>query len=176
MKHAFRCLFFLSVAFLVFPTWGDGAEFPRPRGLVNDFANVVSPQVEQSLVALTGELLQKTGKRAGEYLKISRACTVKNWKDSLISEFDMKLPLNLGECVIIPLGSVILFAAGPNIGKTCLSMELCYLNRHLSPDYYSSELHEAMFAKRAVKRAPLEEWTNTFIDKWRPVCITCMGD
>ena len=61
MKHAFRCLFFLSVAFLVFPTWGDGAEFPRPRGLVNDFANVVSPQVEQSLAALTGELLQKTG-------------------------------------------------------------------------------------------------------------------
>jgi uncharacterized protein len=61
MKHVFRCLIFLSVAFLALPGWGDGAELPRPRGLVNDFADVVSPQSEQRLVEITEELLKKTG-------------------------------------------------------------------------------------------------------------------
>lgn len=35
--------------------------FPKPRGLVNDFADVIPPDYEQKLVALTNELLQKTG-------------------------------------------------------------------------------------------------------------------
>jgi len=35
-------------------------QFPRPTGLVNDFANVISPQYEQKLTQLTGELLKKT--------------------------------------------------------------------------------------------------------------------
>jgi uncharacterized protein len=34
--------------------------FPKPKGLVNDFANVISPQYEQKLTQLTGELLKKT--------------------------------------------------------------------------------------------------------------------
>lgn len=35
--------------------------FPKPRGLVNDFANVIPPAYKQKIVAITGELLQKTG-------------------------------------------------------------------------------------------------------------------
>jgi uncharacterized protein len=35
-------------------------EFPKPKGLVNDFANVISPDYEQRLVQVTGELLKKT--------------------------------------------------------------------------------------------------------------------
>jgi uncharacterized protein len=35
--------------------------FPKRRGLINDFANVISPQYEQRLVQVTGELLRKTG-------------------------------------------------------------------------------------------------------------------
>ncbi|MBW1744245.1 MAG: TPM domain-containing protein [Deltaproteobacteria bacterium] len=38
-----------------------GEQFPRPKGLVNDFANVISPQYEQKLTQVTGELLKKTG-------------------------------------------------------------------------------------------------------------------
>ena len=34
--------------------------FPKRRGLVNDFANVISPQYEQRLVQVTDELLRKT--------------------------------------------------------------------------------------------------------------------
>ena len=35
-------------------------QFPKPTGLVNDFANVISPQYEQKLTQVTGELLKKT--------------------------------------------------------------------------------------------------------------------
>lgn len=34
---------------------------PKSQGLVNDFANVISPQDEQKLTQVTGELLKKTG-------------------------------------------------------------------------------------------------------------------
>jgi len=34
--------------------------FPKPQGLINDFANVISPQYEQKLTQVTGELLRKT--------------------------------------------------------------------------------------------------------------------
>ncbi|MBW2108877.1 MAG: TPM domain-containing protein, partial [Deltaproteobacteria bacterium] len=52
---AFVVLFLISVA-------ARGAtEFPRPRGLVNDFADVLSAGDEQKLMRLTQELLTKTG-------------------------------------------------------------------------------------------------------------------
>ena len=35
--------------------------FPKSKGLVNDFANVISPSDEQTLVGITTELLNKTG-------------------------------------------------------------------------------------------------------------------
>lgn len=35
--------------------------FPKPKGLVNDFANVISPAHMQKLTAVTGALLQETG-------------------------------------------------------------------------------------------------------------------
>ncbi len=52
---------------LFFFLWSGGAlanaerPFPRPTGLVNDFANVIPAPYEQRLTALTGELLKKTG-------------------------------------------------------------------------------------------------------------------
>lgn len=35
--------------------------FPKPKGLVNDFANVIPPAYKQKIAAVTGTLLQKTG-------------------------------------------------------------------------------------------------------------------
>jgi uncharacterized protein len=35
--------------------------FPKKKGLVNDFANVIPPSYEQKMVDVTAELLRKTG-------------------------------------------------------------------------------------------------------------------
>ena len=58
-------LFFFSfLTFLLLlasgPSWAEGP-FPKPRGLINDYANVIPPAYESRIAAITGELLQKTG-------------------------------------------------------------------------------------------------------------------
>jgi uncharacterized protein len=61
MKHFVR----LAAAFLVLliicaaHSWAE--EFPKPEGLVNDFAKVIPPEYKQRLVQVTRELLKKTG-------------------------------------------------------------------------------------------------------------------
>ena len=60
VKYAFGLA---MVLFLTF-TWPDANHaldsFPKPKGLINDFANVISPQFEQKLAQVSGELLKKT--------------------------------------------------------------------------------------------------------------------
>jgi uncharacterized protein len=52
---------FILITLAVIPSSMAEKPFPKPQGLVNDFAEVIPPKDEQKLVALTGELLQKTG-------------------------------------------------------------------------------------------------------------------
>jgi uncharacterized protein len=60
VKNAFG---FATVLFLTLacPTLNHATDsFPKPRGLVNDFANVISPDYAEKLTQVTGELLRKT--------------------------------------------------------------------------------------------------------------------
>jgi len=50
-------LLYLNLPLLV---WAE-QPIPSPSGLVNDFAQVISPAYAQKIAAVTGELLQKTG-------------------------------------------------------------------------------------------------------------------
>ncbi|MDY6837505.1 MAG: TPM domain-containing protein [Thermodesulfobacteriota bacterium] len=60
MRHITNLTVFLFLT-LIAPALALGAEeFPKPKGLVNDFANVLSADVEQRLLGITGELLKKT--------------------------------------------------------------------------------------------------------------------
>jgi len=60
MKHLTSLTTVLFLA-LIMSAIGHGAEeFPKPKGLVNDFANVISTDDEQRLLRITGELLKKT--------------------------------------------------------------------------------------------------------------------
>lgn len=65
MKKAIRPILFSTVILVAgltgIQTWADGPVFPKPRGLVNDFANVIQPTYERQLTAITSELLNKTG-------------------------------------------------------------------------------------------------------------------
>ncbi|NVM57312.1 MAG: TPM domain-containing protein [Desulfobacterales bacterium] len=61
MKHAVSLTTFLLLTFVISTPNPGAEEFPKPKGLVNDFANVVSPRYEQRLLQVTGELFKKTG-------------------------------------------------------------------------------------------------------------------
>ena len=53
---------FFFLAFLLMPLASLAEKpFPKPRGLINDFANVIPQSYEQRLVTITSELLNKTG-------------------------------------------------------------------------------------------------------------------
>jgi len=59
-----RLTFLLILAFTLFmapPASLSQDSFPKPKGLVNDFANVISQAHEQTIEELTTELLNKTG-------------------------------------------------------------------------------------------------------------------
>ena len=55
----FSALALLLLAICAAPC-GAERPFPKPRGLVNDFANVIPREYEQKILAITGELYQKT--------------------------------------------------------------------------------------------------------------------
>ena len=58
-----NALALVSILFLIFafPISNHATDvFPKRRGLINDFANVISPQYEQKLAQVTDELLRKT--------------------------------------------------------------------------------------------------------------------
>ena len=57
----FFAIVFLSVSLLAFGAAQAERPFPKPKGPVNDFANVIPPSDEQKMTAVTTELLQKTG-------------------------------------------------------------------------------------------------------------------
>ncbi|MES0362936.1 MAG: TPM domain-containing protein, partial [Desulfobacteria bacterium] len=60
VKDAF-CLVTVLLLTLACPALNHAADaFPGQQGLINDFANVISPQYEQKLARVTGELLNKT--------------------------------------------------------------------------------------------------------------------
>ena len=60
-----KYLILLSAFFLLFLGTISSARaerpFPKPRGLVSDFANVIPPAYQQKIADVTGALLQKTG-------------------------------------------------------------------------------------------------------------------
>jgi uncharacterized protein len=57
-----KLLFLFILALLLTPLASLAEQpFPKPKGLINDFANVIPQSYEQKLVSLTSELLNKTG-------------------------------------------------------------------------------------------------------------------
>lgn len=59
-KGSISFLFILALLFMPPASLGQ-QPFPKPKGLINDFANVISPSYEQQLERTTAELLNKTG-------------------------------------------------------------------------------------------------------------------
>ena len=62
-KLKYICPCICLILLLILHTAPVSAErpIPEPRGLVNDFANVIPSPSEEKIVALTSELLRKTG-------------------------------------------------------------------------------------------------------------------
>jgi uncharacterized protein len=61
LKYPFLLFGLVCVLGFMMNTTRAETPFPKPRGLVNDFANVIPQATEQRIVAITDELFSKTG-------------------------------------------------------------------------------------------------------------------
>ncbi len=61
LKHLIHLPALILLFLVAVSSAGAERPFPKPEGLVNDFANVISPLYKQKIAAVTAELLQKTG-------------------------------------------------------------------------------------------------------------------
>jgi uncharacterized protein len=59
LKYAALLLWLTTLLWVPAVSWAE-RPFPKPRGLINDFAEVIPPNYEQQISAITSELLQKT--------------------------------------------------------------------------------------------------------------------
>jgi len=109
--------------------------------------------VRMAFKRLTDEgLLEKTGRKAGEYRIIDGECEPENWQDAKVSNVKVWLPFELDTMLDIPAGSVILFAGSQDAGKSAIMMNIAKENRHeWNAHYFSSELHSASFKNRMSK-------------------------
>ena len=94
-------------------------------------------------------LLEKSGRRAGEYRIIDGVCEPEDWKNAEINNVDLWLPFELNEMIDIPAGSVILIAGSQDAGKSALLMNIAKENMDKwSVNYFSSEINAAGFKNR----------------------------
>lgn len=97
-------------------------------------------------------LLEKTGRKAGEYRIIDGKCEPENWQEAEVSNVKIWLPFELDTMLEIPAGSIILFAGAQDAGKSCVMMNIAKENRHeWNTHYFSSETNAASFKNRMSK-------------------------
>jgi uncharacterized protein len=60
-KNGYILFLFILALLFIRPASFAQQPFPKPKGLINDFANVIPPSYEQQLESITAELLNKTG-------------------------------------------------------------------------------------------------------------------
>jgi hypothetical protein len=111
-------------------------------------------------------LLERTGRRAGEYRIIDGDFEVVDL-DTLddIDPTDVRLPFEMERYVEIMPKDLIVFAGNPNSGKTAIMLETVRLNmdRHKCW-YFSTELGRHNAKKRLKKHEACQKWTFKFID------------
>jgi uncharacterized protein len=61
LKHSYHCTCLIILFLLVLGSARAEAPFPRPKGPINDFANVIPTTYEQKMEMVSRELFQKTG-------------------------------------------------------------------------------------------------------------------
>jgi hypothetical protein len=97
-------------------------------------------------------LIQKTGKRAGEYRYIDDTLEEIDYLGAVESPLDLQLPLGLHEMVELMPGNIILIAGEPNAGKTSWLFNFIKLNMHAQEiHYFNSEMSKEELRKRLLK-------------------------
>ena len=111
-------------------------------------------------------LIEKTGKRAGEYRIKSQRAKAEKLTRTLHKYADIKLPFELNDIVDIPEGSLIIIAGSPNAGKSACLFNIAKENqKKWKVKYLSTETTNDEMSARISNAFPnqaIEDWTLEF--------------
>jgi len=97
-------------------------------------------------------LIERTGKKAGEYRIVEKSHEPEDWKDSDELPVQIWLPWDLSDFAVISEGEIILIAGDPNAGKTAALLNIARYNMHRwDVHYLSTEISKGKFKRRAYK-------------------------
>jgi len=110
-------------------------------------------------------IIERIGKRTGEYRIIDRNYNVQNWWEDEGKPLEIKFPLDVHELAKIYPGNIILLEGQKSQGKSAFAIEFCRLNIGLYPvktRYQNVEMSDSELIER-FKNYPqdmitLEEW------------------
>jgi len=95
------------------------------------------------------ELIERAGKRHGEWRKINQDYEPMDYMNAPDEEFNLQLPLNIHKLVKIYPGNIIVVAGASNVGKTCFMLETVRLNQRTHKvRYMNSEMGETELKSR----------------------------
>lgn len=135
--------------------------------------NANNPQERKKIHVVMGRLekeglVRKTGIRAGEYRIVKKDIVQEDWKNAEVKSVPMVFPLGLHEAVRIAPSSIITFAGVTNSGKTALAMSMARLNCKNTVHYFSSEIRQDAFKRRAAAHSDLNLWNVNLYVGWNP--------
>jgi len=111
-------------------------------------------------------LLERTGKRAGEYRIVEAEAEPIDWKNAKEDWARLYLPWKLTDFIDIPEGGIILLMGDPGAGKTAAQINIARYNmrKKWNVHYLSTEASEGSFRKRAeaYKDLTLDDWNVNF--------------
>lgn len=117
-----------------------------------------------SRMASAGDLIERTGRRHGEYRRIETECENIDFINAPTGQVGLFLPFKLHEKAKIMPGNIIVIAGEPNAGKTALLLNIVHDNmKRLKIHYFSSEMGGAEMRERLAKfkDTPLSAWKFT---------------
>ncbi len=98
-------------------------------------------------------ILERIGKRTGEYRIIEKDFTVQEWWDDEGEPLNIKFPLGVHDFVKIYPGNIILLEGQKSQGKSAFALEFCRLNRQLFKGkirYQNVEMSDSELRERFV--------------------------
>lgn len=123
-------------------------------------------------------LIERIGSRNGQFRRVDTECEVINWINADDRPFNIIWPLGIERLALLYRKTIAVIAGSQNAGKTCLALNIAWLNRKQSQvRYLSSEMGASELKGRLSKFGhPLEDWkmvdfrerSSNFVDVLQP--------
>lgn len=114
-------------------------------------------------------ILQKHGDRNGTWRRVESDIEIIDWKNAVVDEYPIDLPLGINDLVKLYPGNIAILAGSSNTGKTTFMLELVRLNQKRHKVIYMNSEMGASELKLRIEMfqevCPIEKWNFTAVER-----------